>query len=178
MKKIARILLIFSCIWLFSACSNEHQEQPQHRKISRQAVKNELIKTNKHLVKYENQNIKDFISRYHYQMKQTGSGLYYEIYEKGKGVKAEKGKIAQLKYSVRLLNGQLVYDSDHKGIKEFLIGKGGVESGLEEGILLMHQGDKARFIIPSHLAFGLLGDREKIPEKASIVYDIELLNLK
>ena len=79
---------------------------------------------------------------------------------------------------IRLLNGETIYRSENKGIKEFLIGKGGVESGLEEGILLLHQGDKARFIIPSHLAFGLLGDSDKIPEKASLVYDVELIKIK
>ena len=179
MKKMAFILFSVAWMWLVSACSCvSNEKEPAPKKESRSVVKKEMIKANRHMVKYENQNIQDFISRYHYQMKQTGSGLFYQIYQKGNGELAKKGKIVQLKYQVRLLNGEVVYNSDHEGIKEFLIGKGGVESGLEEGILLLHKGDKARFIIPSHLAFGLLGDREKIPEKATLVYDIELLNLK
>lgn len=171
-------LIILGLLFGLFSCENEQQTNKLVKKLDKQAIKENLVKTNQHLLKSENQNIKDFIERYNYQMSETGTGLYYEIYEKGNGNKAQKGKIAELKFSIRLLNGQMIYKSDEQGIKEFEIGKGGVESGLEEGILLLHVGDHARFIIPSHLAFGLLGDLEKIPEKAAIVYDIELINLK
>jgi FKBP-type peptidyl-prolyl cis-trans isomerase FkpA len=53
-----------------------------------------------------------------------------------------------------------------------------VESGLHEGILYMNEGSKALLVIPSHLAHGLVGDMNKIPPKSTIVYDIELLELK
>jgi FKBP-type peptidyl-prolyl cis-trans isomerase len=42
----------------------------------------------------------------------------------------------------------------------------------------MHVGDRAKFIVPSHLAFGLLGDQNKIPQHATLVYDIELVKIK
>jgi FKBP-type peptidyl-prolyl cis-trans isomerase len=79
---------------------------------------------------------------------------------------------------VRLIDGSEIYSSDQSGNKEFVIGRGGVESGLEEGILLMRQGDRAKFIIPSHLGFGLLGDQDKVPPKSTLIYDLELLELK
>jgi FKBP-type peptidyl-prolyl cis-trans isomerase len=104
--------------------------------------------------------------------------LRYLIYKKGKGEKAGKGKIAVIGYTLRFLNGNLCYSSDKEGLKEFKIGYGNVESGIEEGILLMHVGDRAKFIVPSHLAFGLLGDQNKIPQQATLVYDIELVKLK
>jgi len=83
-----------------------------------------------------------------------------------------------LNYKTWLINGNLIYSSDELGQKIFKIGKGGVESGLEEAILMMHVGDKARLVIPSHLAFGLLGDNNKIPPRSTVVYDIELVTLK
>jgi FKBP-type peptidyl-prolyl cis-trans isomerase FkpA len=110
-------------------------------------------------------------------MNETGSGLFYSIYEKTEGEHASKGKIALLNFNISLLNGKEVYSSDEKGVIEFEIGKGNVESGLEEGVLLMKTGEKARLIIPSHLAHGLSGDHDKIPEKATIVYDVELIKL-
>ncbi len=171
------IFLFFISLVLIS-CGHSTEPHQKSSKPSKALIRETLVKTNKHLVKVEDRNIKDFIERYGYEMKETGSGLFYEIYKFGNGEKAAKNRIAELNFSVRLLNGKVVYNSENEGIKEFEIGKGGVESGLEEGILLLSVGDKARFIIPSHLAFGLLGDLENIPEKSTIVYDVELLNLK
>jgi FKBP-type peptidyl-prolyl cis-trans isomerase len=42
----------------------------------------------------------------------------------------------------------------------------------------MRAGDKARFIFPSHLAFGFTGDSQKIPQNASVIYDIQLLRIE
>ncbi|MGE5317418.1 MAG: FKBP-type peptidyl-prolyl cis-trans isomerase, partial [Chloroflexota bacterium] len=39
-------------------------------------------------------------------------------------------------------------------------------------------GDHAKFVIPSHLGFGLIGDQNKVPPKSTLIYDIELLDLK
>ncbi|HVA97909.1 MAG TPA: FKBP-type peptidyl-prolyl cis-trans isomerase, partial [Bacteroidia bacterium] len=72
----------------------------------------------------------------------------------------------------------LCYSSDTEGLKSFLIGEDQVETGLHEAIQLMHVGDKALFIIPSFLAAGMVGDKEKIPPKATVVYEIELVSLK
>ncbi|MEJ2595571.1 MAG: FKBP-type peptidyl-prolyl cis-trans isomerase [bacterium] len=137
-----------------------------------------LEKVNRYLVKSEREDIENYIRRHGWEMQETGSGLRYMIYEKGRGSAAKRGRIAILDYKLWLINGDLVYSSDTEGQKVFEIGKGGVESGLEEGILLMHAGDRARFILPAHLAYGLLGDDRKIPPRTAIVYDITLTELK
>ncbi|NPD45428.1 MULTISPECIES: FKBP-type peptidyl-prolyl cis-trans isomerase [unclassified Lentimicrobium] len=169
---------IFIILLSLVSCQNHENDQKPKNRLSNKVIKDKLVKTNQFLVKAEEQNIIDYIARHQYKMTETGSGLFYEIYKKGRGVQAEKGKVAVLNFSISLLNGKTIYRSEEKGVKEFLIGKGRVESGLEEGILLLHVGDRARIIIPSHLAFGLLGDLNKIPEKATIIYDLELVNLK
>jgi len=99
------------------------------------------------------------------------------IYHGGDGPKAEPGMLARVSYTLRLITGDVVYTSGEGGPMEFLIGKGGVESGLEEAILLLRAGDKAKIVIPSHLGFGLAGDDHKIPPKATLIYDIELLSI-
>lgn len=126
----------------------------------------------------ENQEINDFIKRYGWKMSETPTGLRYLIYKKGSGKKAAKEKVAVCRYTLKLLNGQTIYSSVKQGLKEFRIGHAMVENGLEEGILIMREGDRAKFIVPSHLAFGLLGDQNKIPPGATLVYDIELVKLK
>jgi FKBP-type peptidyl-prolyl cis-trans isomerase FkpA len=142
------------------------------------SIKGPLANVNKELVKSEEKQIEDFMNRYRWDMQQTGTGLRYLIYKKGDGDKAESGKIATINYDVKLITGDLCYSSKDEGSKEFLIGKSDEISGLEEGILLMKEGDKAKFIIPSHLAFGLLGDEDKIPKRATLIYDVELIEIK
>jgi FKBP-type peptidyl-prolyl cis-trans isomerase len=171
---IVNTLLLF-IIGLFFNCSNPEQ---QKKNINPAEVSESLIKVNKELVKTEDQQIEDYISRYGWDMKTTGTGLRYMIYKMGTGSKAEEGKQVKLDYTISLLTGEQCYSSETDGYKEFVVGKGNVESGLEEGILFLKKGDRAKFILPSHLAFGLVGDRNKIPAKATLVYDIELLDLK
>ena len=174
--KSLSIGLAFISVCIFCSCNQNGRPVDQEQKST--DVEESLVKINKKLVKSEDEQIEDFLKRYEWKMKITGTGLRYFIYELGLGEKAEKGKIAKVDFTVSLLNGEVCYTSDSDGPKEFKIGQGGVESGLEEGILLLKEGDRAKFIIPSHLAFGLLGDMDKIPAKAALVYDVKLLKIK
>jgi gliding motility-associated peptidyl-prolyl isomerase len=169
------LVICLACIVFFSACKEDNaRKQNQSQKNTKEA----LMKVNKGLVKNEEQQIEDFLNRYNWTMQETGTGLRYMIYEKGEGIKAEPGKTALLDFTVSLLNGEVCYSSDESGPKEFVIGKSGVESGLQEGILLLKEGDRAKFIIPSHLAFGLLGDQDRIPARSTLIYDVKLLKIK
>ncbi len=163
-------------LFLISGCKNNEKQKEEGADLSQ--YKEPLIEANKHIISTEDQHIADFISRYGWNMQKTGTGLRYMIIREGEGQKAEEGLVAVLDYQVRLITGDVVYSSNELGNKEFRIGKGGVEAGLEEAVLLMRRGGKGRFILPAHLAFGLLGDLDKIPPKATLIYDITLLDLK
>ena len=93
------------------------------------------------------------------------------------GEKAENGMEVVIRYSVGLLDGKLCYSSDSLGLKNFILGRGNVEKGLDEGILLLHAGDKAHLVLHPGLAFGLPGDDKRIPPHATLVYDVELISL-
>lgn len=162
----------------FILLSCNTKQQSDKRQVNEKELQEPLLKANKQAVITEDVQIENFITRHKWQMQKTGSGLRYAIYEKGKGSIAQTGRIAIIEYSVELITGELIYTSEDVGPKEFLIGKGGVESGIEEGILLLHVGDRAKFIIPSHLGFGLLGDQNKVPPKSTLIYDIKLLEIK
>jgi FKBP-type peptidyl-prolyl cis-trans isomerase FkpA len=137
-----------------------------------------IINYNKGVVKAEEQEIEDVISRYHWKMEKSSTGLRYSIYKKGSGKKAVRGDSALFHYEIRLLNGNLCYSSREKGPRQIVLGRNPNENGLEEGILLMKPGDRAKLIVPSHLAFGLLGDQERIPPQSTLIYDVELFQLK
>ncbi|WP_428225798.1 peptidylprolyl isomerase [Flavobacterium sp.] len=109
----------------------------------------------------------------------TESGLRYKIIQKGEGKKAEKGKTVSVHYQGSLENGQ-VFDSSYKRKQpiDFPLGKGYVIEGWDEGIALLQVGDKARFVIPSYLGYGDRGAGGVIPPNATLVFDVELMDVK
>ena len=170
-----RCIFIIVSLLLFACCNNKKAG----RKIPHQAELNEpLIAANKIYAKKEADEIEQYIRLRNWNMLSTGTGLRYMIYKKGEGAQAQSHKYANVKYKISLLNGSLCYSSDQTGPKEFLIDEDNVESGLHEGIKYLSVGDKAMFIIPSHLAHGLIGDANKIPPKATLVFDVELLAVR
>ncbi|MEO2051336.1 MAG: peptidylprolyl isomerase [Allomuricauda sp.] len=109
----------------------------------------------------------------------TNSGLRYKIIQKGSGPKAEKGKTVSVHYEGALDNGQ-VFDSSYKRNQpiDFTLGIGQVIPGWDEGIGLLQVGDKARFVIPSHLAYGSTGAGGVIPPNATLIFDVKLMGVK
>lgn len=108
----------------------------------------------------------------------TTSGLRYKIIQKGHGAKAEKGKTVAVHYEGSLDDGQ-VFDSSYsrKQPIEFPLGMGQVIPGWDEGISLLQVGDKARFVIPSHLGYGSRGAGGVIPPNATLLFDVELMSV-
>tara|TARA_R100001369_G_scaffold11109_2_gene24486 strand:- start:19531 stop:20463 length:933 start_codon:yes stop_codon:yes gene_type:complete len=109
----------------------------------------------------------------------TASGLRYKIEEKGTGEKAEKGKTVSVHYKGMLPDGS-VFDSSYTRNQpiDFKLGKGQVIQGWDEGIQLLNVGDQARFVIPSHLAYGERGAGGAIPPNATLIFDVELVAVK
>ena len=109
---------------------------------------------------------------------ETASGLRYQILQKGDGKQATKGAKVSVHYKGQLLDGT-VFDSSYKRKQpiDFAIGIGQVIAGWDEGIQLLKVGDKARFVIPSNLAYGESGAGGVIPPNATLIFDVELLGV-
>lgn len=111
-------------------------------------------------------------------MQQTASGLFYNITQEGTGKKANKGQNVSVHYTGMLLDGT-VFDSSYQRKEPitFPIGIGQVIAGWDEGILLLNEATKARFVIPSELAYGSRGAGGVIPPNATLIFDVELVKV-
>ena len=108
----------------------------------------------------------------------TESGLYYKITQYGNGKKPQAGQKVAVHYTGMLLD-KSVFDSSYSRRQplNFTVGVGQVIEGWDEGILLLHEGDKARLVIPSDLAYGASGAGGVIPPHAPLIFDVELVKV-
>lgn len=170
-------LLCFPISMVLFSCGNEaHYNNPQP--IIKDTITEPLIKANQQITEDEKTDIDNFVKRKGWPMTKTGTGLQYSIYEKGKGEPVKTGDLVTVDFEITLLDGTLCYTSEETGSEEFVVDHDNVESGLHEAIKYLRVGDKAKIIIPSHLAFGLTGDSDKIPPLSPIVYDLSVLNTR
>ena len=109
-------------------------------------------------------------------MKKTKNGLYYSILKSGRGKSPLKGDNVSVHYKGTLIDGT-VFDSSYQRNEPitFSLGIGQVIAGWDEGIMLLKKGSKAKFVIPSNLAYGSQGAGGIIPPDATLIFEVELI---
>jgi FKBP-type peptidyl-prolyl cis-trans isomerase FkpA len=171
-----KILSALSLLILLAGCqSNTKKNVPSQSEISN--YKNALVGIHKEIVKNQADSIKSFVESKKWEMAQTPTGLWIALLQDSAGDNAKNGDEVFIAYKTSLLNGKDCYNSDSLGYKTVICGRGGVESGIEEALLMLSKGDKARVILPSHLAHGVAGDFDCIPRLAILLYEIEIVDI-
>jgi len=106
------------------------------------------------------------------------TGLKYVIHEKGNGQRPVMRQEVTVHYAGFLMDGTLFDNSFESGEPiVFPIGMKKVIAGWDEGIAMLKVGDKARFVIPSHLGYGSAGAGGVIPPDATLIFDVELVGV-
>lgn len=111
--------------------------------------------------------------------KTTKSGLRYEMELEGKGDLPKDGQEVEVHYTGYLTDGTKFDSSvDRNQTFKFTLGKGMVIKGWDEGIKLCKVGGKIKLIIPYWLAYGEQGRPPQIPQKAHLIFDVEVISVK
>ena len=171
----AFLILNLSLLLLMSCSENQEIEAVQDPNWSQ----DESISMNTTFAAEENQEIENFLNhRPDWKMTKTGTGLRYFVYFKSDNLDtAQVGDQVLVDFSIELLDGTICYTSEENGAEAFIVEKADIESGIHEGIQQMCTGDKSKFILPSHMAHGLIGDENKIPPLTPVIYDIHLIEI-
>ncbi len=167
----AFLIVIMTCL----SCSGNSATEPETPRSGVQ--KEDLVRANQFLVGKDMDLISAYAERRNWNVDFTRTGLGYQVYENGSGPEIERGSTITLEYKLSLLDGRVCYSSENDGLKTFRVGQGGVEAGLEEGVLMLRKGARARFILPPFLGHGLIGDQNRIPPRAVLIYEVEVLDV-
>ncbi|MFN8207082.1 MAG: FKBP-type peptidyl-prolyl cis-trans isomerase [Bacteroidales bacterium] len=154
------------------ACLREIQTQEEYIQ-----EKQAFLKWIDDFSEYEKEILLQFMEGKKLKIEPTASGLYYLRLIPGNGKKVSRGDTLTVDYEGKFLNGKF-FDSTIKRNESFLFVYGTewqVVEGLEEGIGMMEEGEKALFILPSGLAFGNEGSSTGIiPPYTSLIFEVEL----
>lgn len=164
------VFIISLCVFLFSC------EEKVRTKVVDEVQSKDYTYIDKHklLLAYQDSLINAYVNEQGWEMERTATGLYYSIEPMGMNNKFPIGTFMELDYKIHRLNGELVYSSEETGLMQIVMNKDHSIKGLKEGIALMKEGKKARFILPSHLAYGISGDMSEIKVNEVLMYDIEI----
>jgi FKBP-type peptidyl-prolyl cis-trans isomerase len=168
-RSVERSVLLCSLVFLL-ACSS-HREQPV---FSPEEYKEHLENANRIIVRDEKKDIEEFISRHQFRMESTGTGLRYQILSTGSGAFPEEHDLVVLGYRLYLLSGSLLYERTDT----FRLAEGRQVRGVEEALRLFREGTKARIVLPAHLAYGMIGDEDKVPGATPLFYDLHLISVR
>ena len=109
----------------------------------------------------------------------TPSGLTYLITKKGTGRQLQAGDTVVLNYTGTLTNGTKFDSSyDRNEPLSFKLGTGRVIKGYDEGLSKLHVGDHAILVIPGKLAYGPAGVPDVIPPDATLIFVIEVVDVR
>jgi FKBP-type peptidyl-prolyl cis-trans isomerase len=167
------MIMLFAA-FAIAGCSNK-AERKQGQSIRQKQTTEQLEQVNKVLAEKDQETIGQFLKRRNMSMEQTATGLWYRIIEHNPGSeKVTANKQVLYGYHTRLLDGTLCYSSDESGPRKVDMASAQIVPGVKEALLLLHEGDSAQFILPPHLAYGLVGDQKRVPARAILFYDIRV----
>ncbi|EKB47377.1 FKBP-type peptidyl-prolyl cis-trans isomerase [Cecembia lonarensis] len=144
----------------------------------------------------DTQIIEDYLAENNIQATRTESGLYYVIEKEGSGPEIQEGDLAFVHYAGYLMDGTIfdtswkelaqssgVYNEQRDNVGgyaplEVRVGMGQVIKGWDEGLGLLKKGDKAKFIIPSPLAYGSRDSGGPIGPNSILIFDVEVTEVQ
>ncbi len=139
-------------------------------------------------IKADDKTLNDYFTKNNIKTVKAPSGTYVEIIKPGTGSNVDTNVVVKTNYTGRLINGTKAFDSNTDStfnhVEPFLVNMtkdpslgGGVIKGWNDGLTLLNKGAKAKFYIPSALAYGSRGMGQEIPANSILVFDIEVVDI-
>lgn len=170
---------LVALVWLALACSGQDEQVQKERRPSVQEMREQRIQAQRDFLQKEEASIQQYVADRSLNMERSGSGLYYQIERDSSNLEdLTEGDLITYSYAVFLLNGRALYSSEQDGLGRLVLNKQDAIIGLHQALDRMTLGDTGRFIIPSHLAYGVAGDQKNVPPLTALEYHLKILNVE
>jgi FKBP-type peptidyl-prolyl cis-trans isomerase FkpA len=111
------------------------------------------------------------------ETKTTAHGVKYETLKEGTGPEFKPGQSGKFLYEGKLENGTVFDATESKQPRIFAVGAGKMTQGWEEAIPGMKAGEIRKLTVPPAAAYGASGYPPKIPPNATLIFEVELVDI-
>lgn len=133
--------------------------------------KQNVIQANRYLSEREETNIKSYIERRGWTVRELPCGARLFEIEKGSGSLLQNDDSVRVTYSVEALDGTVIYSGR---TETFMVGRLHPNEGVDAALQVLRHGSRASIVLPSSTAFGVVGDHDRIPPRTPVVYNISV----
>jgi FKBP-type peptidyl-prolyl cis-trans isomerase len=174
---LKRIEYIFiSALVFFSSCGNEQPQIPANKQPKNYTAEN-LLEINRVLAEQEEKGIEAYLQKSDIEFTKSPMAFWYHISKQGEGRQIAKGDQVYITYNLKMIDGSVCYTPDDGGDDTIIIGRYDIIKGLDEALLLLNEGGEGTFIIPSDLAFAMIGDQACVGAKKTVIYEIKSIEI-
>lgn len=165
---------ILTLLFLVTGCDTPVQVPEEN---ATNQVGEQFVRANQYMQQRHQDHISAFLERVGWEAEVTPSGLWIVVEKAGKGKRIEDNMRVTYAFESSLLDGRPCYEASVDQPRQIVIGRGGVESGVEQGLQKLSEGAEAIFLIPPHLGHGNFGDRDRIPGNSVLIYRVKVLKV-
>ncbi|NQW37564.1 MAG: gliding motility-associated peptidyl-prolyl isomerase GldI [Flavobacteriales bacterium] len=162
-------------ILMFVACNNPVPRYPVLKNGGN--ILTSSVAHNKQLVKLQDAAFKQIISEnpnVHFINSKSGFWYSYLIQKEDDNARPQTGDDIEFTYQVADLENHLIYTKEDIGLLRYRVDKEEIINGLQQGLKLIKEGEEVVFLFPSFMAYGVLGDRNKIKTNQPLIYTVYL----
>ncbi len=168
-------ILAFAAISCQCSSKQSNGEDHEHRPMTEE----ERMEVQRDFLRKERESIDAYIKDRNLKVERTGLGMYYTLIKDSSAAEmVETEDVVEYEYDISMLNGSVLFTSKQLGNGRIKIDKQDAEIGLHESLKKLGLGDKGLFILPSHLAFGVAGDQDRVPPKTALVYELKVVKIQ
>ena len=175
MKNLVVILILVG----LTACKNNRIVQyPVNYENDREKFMEFSQDRNKQILAEDNELILAYIDSIGQKFQKTQYGFWISNTGIPSNSMAKTGDVVKYEYEVSNFQNEIVYSEEENGIQDVMIGKSDLPRGIQTALQLIEKGDSATVLLPSFLAYGGYGDRNKILGNEPLIFKLYIQDIK